>query len=172
MSEVIGENTLFIIGKFGKTHGVKGWIRVISATSPPENIFELQPWFVKRKDEYSLLDIVDSTRQHGHAIVKVAGVDSVEDAKLLTGLEIAGKQHLLPELDAGEYYWRDLQGLQVQNLQGHELGKVSHLFETGANDVLVVKGQREYLIPFITEQFIKDVNVAKGTLLVDWDVDF
>ena len=66
----------------------------------------------------------------------------------------------------------DLEGLRVLNREGIELGTVSYLFETGANDVMVVKGDREHLIPYVPEQFIVEVDFDKGEVLVDWDADF
>jgi 16S rRNA processing protein RimM len=78
----------------------------------------------------------------------------------------------LPELHEGEYYWNDLQGLRVENLDGVELGRISYVFETGANDVIVVKGRREYLIPFTWGNAVRRVDLEKGLMIVDWDPDF
>ena len=86
--------------------------------------------------------------------------------------EIAVPREQLPELAENEYYWSDLQGLTVVNLDGIELGEVSHLFETGANPVVVVKGERERLIPYIWGQAIRDVDLQAGRMIVDWDPDF
>jgi 16S rRNA processing protein RimM len=80
---------------------------------------------------------------------------------------------LLPEPDEGEYYWRDLIGLKVETEQGIALGVVDYLLETGANDVLVVKdGDKERLIPFLQGQFVKNINLESGMMIVDWDPEF
>ena len=78
----------------------------------------------------------------------------------------------MPELDDdSEVYWADLIGITVKNQQDVDFGKIADVFETGANDVIVVKGETERLIPF-TEQTVIDVNVAQKTMLVDWDEDY
>lgn len=78
----------------------------------------------------------------------------------------------LPALSAGEYYWTDLQGLRVLTVDGVELGTVDHLFATGANDVLVVKGERQRLIPFVKNQVVREIELEQGLVRVDWDADF
>jgi 16S rRNA processing protein RimM len=78
----------------------------------------------------------------------------------------------LPPAPEGEYYWTDLIGLTVINREGVTLGQVDHLLETGANDVLVVKGERERLIPFLLELVVLEVDLAQRMLRVDWEEDF
>jgi 16S rRNA processing protein RimM len=90
----------------------------------------------------------------------------------LIDCDIAVQREQLPALESGEYYWTDLQGLRVVNLEGVELGVVSHLFETGANDVLVVRGERERLIPYTTGEAIQEVDLDHGQITVDWDPEF
>ena len=88
---------------------------------------------------------------------------------------------MLPELDTGEYYWSQLEGLAVYTqFSGarQRLGVVAKIFETGANDVLVVAAdadsitQREHLIPYVPDQFVLSVDLAVGEILVDWDPEF
>ena len=88
--------------------------------------------------------------------------------------EIAINREQLPRPEAGEYYWQDLTGLQVRTVNDVDLGKVTGLMETGANDVLVVKAEdgRERLIPFIREQVVTQVDLEAGTMTVDWDPEF
>ena len=100
-----------------------------------------------------------------------------DSATALVGREIAVTRQQLPALDEGDYYWRDLLGLQVINLDDVTLGTVANLMETGANDVLVVEshsdGERqERLIPYIREQVIRHVDLEQGVIRVDWDPDF
>ena len=82
------------------------------------------------------------------------------------------RRDALPKPAPGELYWSDLEGLRVRTVEGRELGTVSHLFETGANDVIVVKGDRERLIPFLRDSVVREVDLAAGTMIVDWDPDF
>lgn len=88
------------------------------------------------------------------------------------GCEIGIRPEQMPATGPGEYYWRDLEGLEVVNLQGERLGRVDHLLETGANDVLVVVGERERLIPFVSAQVVTEVDLETGLIRVDWDKDF
>ena len=90
----------------------------------------------------------------------------------LMGSEIGISRDQLPDTAPGEYYWGDLQGLEVLTGDGESLGTVDHLIETGANDVLVVKGDRERLIPFVLQQVVTRVDLDAGTIQVDWDKDF
>ena len=92
--------------------------------------------------------------------------------KVTTDIEIAIRRDQLAQTGENEFYWSHLQGLAVVTQEKIELGVVSHLFETGSNDVLVVKGERERLIPFILDQVIKQVDLEEGRILVDWDPDF
>ena len=88
------------------------------------------------------------------------------------GSDIYISQEQLPAPKEGEYYWVDLIGLDVENLDGISLGKVDNLFETGANDVLLVKGERERAIPFLQGQTVKSIDLTEGKMIVDWDADF
>jgi 16S rRNA processing protein RimM len=110
---------------------------------------------------------------HGKGIIaRLESIHDRDEAARLLGAEIAVNREQLPPAPEGEYYWADLIGLTVQNHKGITLGQVDHLLETGANDVLVVKGDRERLIPFLLEQVILDVDLAQRLLRVDWDEDF
>jgi 16S rRNA processing protein RimM len=101
------------------------------------------------------------------------GCDDRDAAAALMDTTVAIKREQLPQAQAGEYYWTDLQGLRVINLEGVELGTVSHLLETGANDVLVVKkGREERLIPFVQGQFVTRIDLEAGEMSVDWDPEF
>ena len=88
------------------------------------------------------------------------------------GWDVYISHEQLPTLAQNEYYWADLIGLDVENLEGFQLGKVDSLIETGANDVLVVKGERELAVPFLQGQTVKSIDLAAGKMIVDWDADF
>ena len=88
------------------------------------------------------------------------------------GYEIGIRPDQLPLTASGEYYWRDLQGMKVVTANGELLGTVDHLIETGANDVLVVDGDRERLIPFVLDKVVMSVDLDKAEIQVDWDKDF
>jgi len=159
-----------IIGRFGKTHGVRGWIRVYSLTNPPEKIVTLSPWFLKRKSWEPI--IIESSKLQGENIlVKLPNCETPEVAQEYVNIEIAINQDQLSKLPKGEYYWRDLEGLDVINSEGVAFGKIDNLIATGANDVLVVIGDRKRLIPYISNVILK-VDLDAKVITVDWGADF
>jgi 16S rRNA processing protein RimM len=111
--------------------------------------------------------------RHGKGVIaRLADCENRDQAQALMGCEIGIRRDQLPGTAPGEYYWRDLQGLTVVTIKGELLGTVDHLIETGANDVLVVKGERERLIPFVLDQVIVNVDLDKREIQVDWDKGF
>lgn len=168
-----GASSAFVVvGKVVALYGVRGGLKVLSYTQPRENILEYAPWYLRRGGEWVAVEVVDS-REHGAGLV-VFLRDCVDRdvAAQWVPAEIAVTRAQMPAPPEGEYYWADLVGLKVRTAAGIELGTVSHLFETGANDVLVVKGERERLIPFIPREVIVEVSLARGEVIVEWDPDF
>lgn len=175
------ESNLVNVGRITAVYGVKGWVKVHSYTEPQENLFEYRPWFLKTKHGVKQIEI-DDARPHGDAfVVHIVGVDDRDLAVGYTAADIAIERDLLPELDDGEYYWSQLEGLVVfTQVDGsrQRLGVISKLMETGANDVLVVTAdaqsidQRERLIPYVPEQFVLAVDLDAGEMLVNWDPEF
>lgn len=108
--------------------------------------------------------------QGGKAIVAhLEGINSREDARELMGCDIALNRSQLPDEDDG-FYWADLMGCQVKNAAGELLGTVSELIETGAHDVMRVKGEKEHLIPFVMAVYVLDVDLTQRIITVKWDV--
>lgn len=165
-----------IIGKISGVYGVKGWVKVHSDTEPREGITQYNPWYLQQRGEWQEVRVEAGRRQAKTVIAKLEGCDDRDAAMMLIGAEIAIRSDQLRELNKDEYYWRDLIGLRVTNKEGVELGTVQRLMETGANDVLVVKGQRgdskEHLIPWTLHQAVLDVDLEQGLIQVDWDADF
>src|SRR5690606_39242703 len=102
----------------------------------------------------------------------IHGVDERNVVESMRGTEIYVVHIALSPPKPDEYYWVDLEGLDVQTVEGVRLGQVSHLFDTGANDVLVVRGDRERMIPFVMDDFIKSVDFDTSLIVVDWDPEF
>mgnify|MGYP002662891353 CR=1 FL=1 len=112
-------------------------------------------------------------REGGKGLIAILpGVEDRDAAEALRGTEVLVPRSALPPPAPGEYYWVDLEGLRVVNVEGVALGTVSHLFSTGANDVLVAKGERERMIPFVQPDYIRSVDFETGVVTVDWDADF
>jgi len=162
-----------ILGRISGVHGVRGWVKVYAETRAREDILRYSPWYLREPTGWQARQPLEGRVQgSGVVVVRLEGIDSIDQARALIDAEIAIKREQLPELKHGEYYWSDLEGLKVVNVEGIELGTVSHLFETGANDVLVVKdGERERLIPF-TKDTVMKVDLQARVIHVDWDPEF
>lgn len=160
-----------IVGKIGSTYGIHGWLKIKSYAESDTNLLEYSPWYIKnQRDEWTTI-AVESGRMHGKSlIVKLAGIHNPEEARLLTGKIIAITRSQLPKLDENEYYWSDLIGLTVINQSGETLGKVIYLMETGSNDVLVVKGEKEHAIPYLFGKVITRIDLTKKEIHVDWEL--
>lgn len=161
------------MGCLGSPYGVHGWLKLYSYTQPIDNILNYPQWYLQTETGWQLITSVETqTQPHGKYIrVKIAGCDSPEQARLYTNALIAVTRDQLPELADGEYYWSDLEGLSVVNTRGVALGQVDHLFSTGANDVMVVKGERERLLPYI-KNVVLEVDLVQKKMVVEWDEDF
>ena len=162
-----------VVGKIVGVSGVSGSIKLESFTQPRTRIFSYRPWLLKTADG-EIECTGASGREQGKGMVAILpGIGDREAAAALIGASIEVWRSALPKPKPGEVYWADLEGLDVVTTQGVELGKVSHLFSTGANDVLVVREQnRERLIPFVRPQFVHEVNLDAGRVIVDWDPEF
>ncbi|SIT71022.1 16S rRNA processing protein RimM [Ectothiorhodosinus mongolicus] len=160
-----------ILGRIVGVYGIKGWVKVFSETQPREGILNYQPLYIADGDSWQPL-AVETGRLSGKSIIlKCQGVDDRDAAQGLVGRALAIDADQLPQLDPGEYYWSQLLGLEVVNLQGEPLGRVDHLLETGANDVLVLEGERQRLVPYVP-QVVKQVDLVQGRMTVDWGADF
>lgn len=168
-----GDEVFVTLGRISGAYGVKGWVKVYSETSPRENILAYAPWDLVRSGRRQRVDVVTGRPQGRILVARLEGCDDRNAAEALVGAEIQVPRSRLPgDLAEGEYYWADLVGLRVETLEGVELGRIARLFETGANDVIVVEGERERLLPYIWQQVVREVDLAAGVMLVDWDPDF
>lgn len=167
-----------VLGEIGRVHGLKGWLKLISFTSPIKNILDYSSFQVEVGGRVQEIELDEHRRLNKALLVHFKGYDNPETARLLTGtvLTIANKK--LPQLQRGEFYWHQLQDLRVVNQHEQVLGQVSHLLETGANDVLVVKADsksiddRERLIPYLTDSVIIEIDLRTQTIRVDWEADY
>ncbi len=169
-------------GKISGVFGIKGWLKVQSFTEPADNLFDYQPWLIKGREGWEELKLERVQRHKGGWIVKLEGVDDRNQAELYKLKSIHVSRAHFAELDEGEYYWHQLMGLAVFTQadsadERTRLGTVKALMETGANDVLVVEADadsvddRERLIPYVPGQFVLEVDLEAGAVLVDWHLD-
>jgi 16S rRNA processing protein RimM len=162
-----------LVGKIVGLSGVRGEFKLESYTEPRTQIFRYQPWLLKSASGESEVSGGRGRAQGKGIVATLPEVNDRDAAARLIGSEIWVRRSALPRSDRGEYYWADLEGLEVVTVEGAMLGKVSHLIATGANDVLVVRGgERERLIPFVLDDYVKEVDFESGRITVDWDPDF
>lgn len=161
-----------VLGKIIALFGVLGWVKIFSHTRPREAIFDYRPWLLKTPPgEWQTVNLTEH-KLHGKGLVaRFEGCHKRDQAAALLEREIAIWPSQLSDLPNGEYYWHELEGLKVINQDNESLGVVDHLLETGANDVLVVTGERERLIPHIPD-VVKSVDLEAGEIRVEWDQDF
>ena len=167
-------------GKITGCYGIRGWVKVHSYTDPGENLFDFGRWMLKRRGSLETIEF-DQWKRHGKGMVAhIVGVDDRTLAESFKGLKIVVEAEGLPSLEDGDYYWHQLQGLQVWGREPESdadrvlLGTVGYLIETGANDVLVVKAggasidDRERLIPYLVGDVVTRVSLEEGIMEVDW----
>ncbi|PHQ24535.1 ribosome maturation factor RimM [Marinobacter guineae] len=167
-----------VIGRITSVFGVKGWLKVFSYTDPKEGILNYPDWTLDLDGRCIPVKLEEGRRQGQAIVVRLKGIDDRELARTYCGAEVRVSRAELPELPEGEFYWFQLEGLEVVTVEDECLGKVHHLIETGSNDVLVVQAttgsidQRERLIPYLPDQVVQKVDLAAKRMVVDWDPEF
>ena len=159
------------MGRISGLFGVQGWVKVYSYTEPREAVLDYDRWLLGRKDGWQEVTVAEGQRHGKTVIVRIDGYVDRDQAATLVGLDIGVPREAMPETENGRYYWSDLEGLKVLHRDGTELGQVACLLETGANDVMVVKGDGERLIPFVMDKVVLGVDLDKGEIEVDWEWD-
>lgn len=160
-----------VLGRVSGVFGTRGWLKIYSYTRPRDNIFNYSAWQLCDRGAWHSFALAEHRRQGAALVVRLAGIDDRDAAAGLIGRDIGVDRDVLPDNAAGEYYWADLIGLQVVNQDGIALGSVTRLLETGANDVLVIDGPRQRLIPYVIERYVVAVDLAERRMIVDWHVD-
>jgi len=163
-----------LIGRIVGLYGVQGWLKIESWAEPRMKIFDYQPWLLNTAPGVETQIAGAKGRQQGKGMVaQLPGIDDREQAAALIGMDIHVAREQLPPPGKDEYYWVDLEGLEVVTTEDVVLGRVSHLFATGSNDVVVVRdGARERLIPFIQGSYVRSVDMSAKRMVVDWDPEF
>lgn len=162
-----------LVGRIHGAFGVRGEVKLESFTHPLRAVLRYQPWTLRdvRGNERTLEGVQGRETAKG-LVATLPAVSDRDAADALRGTDILVPRSALPPPAPGEYYWVDLEGLRVVNTEGVALGTVSHLFSTGANDVLVVQGERERMLPFVVPDVVVSVDFGSGQVTVDWDADF
>ena len=168
-----------LLGKISGVHGIKGCVKVFSHTSPRIKITEYSQWYLRSRkgQSWESRKLIEGKEQGKNIIARLDGINYRDEAEALIGTEIAIQQEQLEVLAENEFYWRDLIGLSVETIKGEKLGHVDWLFDTGSNDVIVVKDTtsveaKEHLLPYLFDDVIKSVDLEKSLMVVDWDPEF
>jgi 16S rRNA processing protein RimM len=166
------DGNLVVVGRVAGLYGVKGWIKVISYTEPRKNILDYRPWHLEQDGVIEEAGSVTGRIQGKGLVANLAGIEDRDAAAGLIGANILVNRDLFAQPESDEYYWRDLVGLKVVTTEGVNLGSVESLLETGANDVLVLQGERRRLIPFVVDDIVKRVDLDAAKIIVDWEPEF
>ena len=167
-------SSLVSVGRIAGPYGIKGWVKISSFTDPAENVFAYAPWILRDPKGGRSTTKVGLLESKAHGKGWVAKLDGVADrsaAEMLKGLEIVIDRERMPEPDEGQYYWADLEGMQVEDKAGQVLGRLDHMLETGSADVMVIVGESQgerHLIPFIMNDTVVAVDLEARRIRVDW----
>lgn len=161
-----------VVAKVVGVHGVKGHVKLLSFTEPHTNILNFYRFFTQKGDDWLPIKLSELQQKGQHIVAIVEDCHDRDKAKIFNNINIAVLRSDFPEIDEEVlgYYWTDLEGLKVYNKEDKFLGHVDSLFNTGSNDIMLVKNQGvEILIPYITDHYIISVNLQDKKIIVDWD---
>lgn len=161
-----------VVGRILGPWGVQGWVRVYSWTDPPDALFDYRPWLLGEQQQP--VEILEGRRSGQRLLARLPAIDTPERAAELSDQLIAVARDLLPSPEPGSYYWHDLVGLEVVNLQGHHWGRIERMLPTGAHDVMQIAGgpRGTVLIPFVQPKMVHAVDLEAGRITVDWPEDW
>ena len=164
-----------LVGKITGVFGIKGWMKVFSFTDPRENILNYLPLYISQTGGWEEVEVFGGRMQGKGVVLGLANVTNPDQVLPLIGSELAIRSSQLKSTVAGEYYWSQLIGLNVININNETLGQVDSLLETGAHDVLVVKNKEqktEQLIPYVMEEIVQLIDLNSKIIKVDWELDY
>lgn len=162
-----------LVGRIHGAFGVRGEVKLESLTEPEGNLLRYQPWLLRDAKGRERTIEGARARPGGKGLIgTLPGIDDRDVAEALRGAELFVPRSALPPPRDGEFYWIDLEGLRVANVEGVDFGTVASVFSNGANDVLVVRGDRERMIPWRRPDYVRELDFDAGRIVVDWDADF
>jgi 16S rRNA processing protein RimM len=165
------QDALAVMGRISAPYAIRGWLKIQTHSEYIDSLLDYPVWHVGRNGQWRQFRLLEGKVHGQYLLAHLDGMDDRDAAEAVMGMDIAVLREDMPEAEEGEYYWDDLIGLEVVNVEGATLGKVAGLLETGAHDVLQIKGERERLIPFV-DAYVRDVNLEAGRIVVDWGLDY
>jgi 16S rRNA processing protein RimM len=161
-----------LLGEITGAFGIQGWVKIHSYTEPVGNILKYTPWFLEDGGQFLATQPLSGRQQGTTVVAQLEGISDRDAAALMRGRKIWVERNALPVPASGEYYWTDLIGLKVRTIEHGDLGVIIQMMATGANDVMVIRGEREHLVPFVRDRFVIRVDMNAGEVIVDWDPEF
>jgi 16S rRNA processing protein RimM len=168
------------VGYVSGAYGLQGWVRVTAFSSTADALLNAKVWWID-KPELHDVDVMQAKMHSGDVVVQLMGIAGRDAAEALKGAAIQIQRSHFPALSDGEFYWVDLIGLAVVNLQGESVGTVHDMMDNGAHPILrvlppvVTTAEQslaaEILIPFV-DQFVKTVDQQERKIVVDWGLDY
>lgn len=160
------EEDFYPIGKVIKPHGVRGKVKVDYYGETPSR-FSYRRVFIRDLNGKPIpFEVLEATPHPPRLILRLRGIDRVEETRPLIGKELLLPREDFPPLQGDEFYWFEILGMAVETEQGKRIGIVKEIFPTGANDVFIVEGtRREIFLPAI-EQVIREIDRQKKVIRV------
>ncbi len=173
----MSQSDYILLGNISGVAGLKGLVKVFSHTEPRVQITQYKQWFIQRKGEdWKAVKLLNGRVQGKNIVVQLDGVTDRNQAEALVGSRIAITSDQLKKLGNNEYYWKDLIGLSVETKEGVQLGKLDWIFNSGSNDVFIIKDnddkRTERMLPFLLDDVIISIDLEKSLMVVDWDPEF
>ncbi|TWC67564.1 16S rRNA processing protein RimM [Herbaspirillum sp. SJZ099] len=176
-----------IVGHVTGAYGIQGWIRVRPYSAQADALLNAKTWWLEKSGlPKQDAEVMQSKGHSGDVVARLTGVADRNAAEALKGNVVYISRKHFPALDDDEFYWVDLIGASVENLQGEQLGVVADMMDNGAHPILRVAmpvqeagqgaegkpaSQPELLIPFVG-QFVKTVQQEEKKIIVDWGLDY
>ena len=174
---------MIVLGRIVGPYGLQGWVRLHPFGDDVAALGKMQQWMLGADPAGAewMPHALRELRPHADGwIVLFAGIGDRNGAEAIDGLYVAAPRSELPKVADNEYYWADLVGLNVVNMQDEQLGKVVELLSCGAHEVLCVEEEvagtsagsaKRRLLPFVA-QVVKNVDPANATIRVEWGSDW
>ena len=165
------EASLVVMARIVAAHGIQGWVKVKTFTEDPEGLDGYAEWVVKSPQGWRYMALEEFAVRPNGTLAKLGGCEDRDAADALRGADVAIPREALGEAGEGSHYRVDLVGLEVVDESGARLGKVESFFETGDTSVMVVRGGRERMIPFV-DDYVKAVDREAGRITVAWGREY
>lgn len=155
------------IGQIVNTFGIKGMVKIKPFTDDINRFDDLEKIYIEKNNNKKEYEIEEVKYHKGMVLMKLKGVNTPEKAELLRNYYLKVKREDEPELEEGTYYIVDLIGLDVYSDDGKLLGKLDDIFNTGSNDIYVIKDElgKQILLPAISD-VVKDINLEEKKIIV------